>query len=142
MASPKGFLIYKIWYGNNLAYVGRTKQALQQRIRGHMFAKPMHKNISIHNVTKIEYAECKTQADMYLYEIYYICKWKPVLNRDDKPLDDLTLELPELEFKEFVPANWDKWKEELSDEKFIGWKKRRNDRLTRDLESEDLFDED
>lgn len=25
MSSPKGFILYRIWYGNCLAYVGRTK---------------------------------------------------------------------------------------------------------------------
>ena len=33
----QGFLIYRIWYGNCLVYVGRTKQPLQSRIRGHLF---------------------------------------------------------------------------------------------------------
>lgn len=141
MASPKGNLLYRIYYGDHIVYVGRTRQELQTRIRGHMFAKRMHKNISIHSVSKIEYAECKTQADMYLYEIYYICKLKPDINRDDKPRDNLTLELPELEWKEFKPANWEKWKEELKDEKFIGWKKRRNNRLNKKYERElvDIF---
>lgn len=138
MASPVGFLVYRIYYGEHIAYVGRTKQPLQSRMRGHMFAKAMHKNISIHNVSKIEYTECKSQADMYLYEIYYICKWKPVLNRDDKPLDDLTLELPELSWKEFIPSNWEQWKKELKDEKLCSWKKRRNDRLVREWDLDDF----
>ena len=30
MSSPKGFILYRIWYGNCLAYVGRTKQPLQR----------------------------------------------------------------------------------------------------------------
>lgn len=56
MKSPKGFILYRIWYGDHLAYLGRTKQPLRARIRGHMFNKPMHRSIDIHNVTKIEYA--------------------------------------------------------------------------------------
>lgn len=39
----QGFLIYRIWYGDCLVYVGRTKQPLQSRIRGHLFNKPMHR---------------------------------------------------------------------------------------------------
>ena len=57
MASPKGFLLYRIYYGNFIAYLGRTKQPMQARIRGHMFQKPMHKLILIQNVSKIEYTD-------------------------------------------------------------------------------------
>lgn len=72
MPSPKGFILYRIWYRDCLAYLGRTKQPLQARIRGHMFARPMHRAIDIHNVTKIEYTQLQTEADMNLYEIYFI----------------------------------------------------------------------
>lgn len=54
MASPKGFILYRIYYGDHIVYVGRTKQPLQTRIHGHMFAAPMHRSIDIHNVSKIE----------------------------------------------------------------------------------------
>lgn len=50
----QGFLIYRIWYGNCLVYVGRTKQPLQSRIRGHLFSKPMHRTVNIEQVTKSE----------------------------------------------------------------------------------------
>ena len=70
----QGFLIYRIWYGNCLVYVGRTKQPLQSRIRGHLFSKPMHRTVNIEQVTKIEYAELGSEADMNLYEIYFILK--------------------------------------------------------------------
>lgn len=113
MASPKGFILYRIWYGNTLAYLGRTKQPLQARMHGHMFAKPMHRAINIHNVTKIEYTELTTEADMNLYEIYFINLWKPPLNVDDKARDELTMILPELEWKEFIPTKWDEWKKQL-----------------------------
>ena len=63
MASPKGFILYRIYYGECMAYLGRTKQPLQARIRGHMFASPMHRAIDIHNVTRIEYTELST--DLY-----------------------------------------------------------------------------
>lgn len=94
-------------------YVGRTKQPLQSRIRGHLFKKPMHRSIAIDQVSKIEYVELKTEADMNLYEIYYILTLHPPLNVDDKTKDDLTFSLPELEWKEFVPRLWDKWKSDL-----------------------------
>lgn len=114
MASPKGFILYRIYYGGCLVYVGRTKQPLQNRIRGHMFSKPMHRSISIHEVTKIEYTELPTEADMNIYEIYYICKLHPPLNVDDKPKDEPTFILPDLEWKPFVPKKWDEWKQSLT----------------------------
>ncbi len=129
MPSPKGFILYRIWYRDCLAYLGRTKQPLQARIRGHMFARPMHRAINIHNVTKIEYTQLQTEADMNLYEIYFINLWKPPLNVDDKARDNLTISLPELEWKEFIPANWEKWKRELKSEDMYGWHKQRNERI-------------
>ncbi len=136
MASPKGYILYRIWYGNHLAYLGRTKQPLQARIRGHMFAAPMHRAIDIHNVTLIEYTELPTEADMNLYEIYFINLWKPPLNVDDKARDDLTLTLPDLEWKEFVPARWEEWKKELRSEDMDNRNKSRNKKI---MELDDVF---
>lgn len=109
----QGFLIYRIWYGDCLVYVGRTKQPLQSRIRGHLFSKPMHRTVNIEQVTKIEYAELGSEADMNLYEIYYILKQHPPLNVDDKASDELSVILPELEWKEFTTHLWDKWRAEI-----------------------------
>ena len=109
----KGFLVYRIWYGSNLVYIGRTKQPLQNRIRGHLFQKPMHRTISIELVTKIEYAELETEADMNLYEIYFILKEHPPLNVDDKTRDYTTVDLHPVEWKEFTTPLWEKWREEL-----------------------------
>ena len=129
MASPKGFILYKIWYGDCLAYLGRTKQPLQARIRGHMFAKPMHRAVDIHNVTKIEYTKLQTAADMNLYEIYFINLYKPPLNIDDKAQDNLTIQLPELKWEEFIPSKWEDWKNELSSDDMWGWHKDRNQKI-------------
>lgn len=111
----QGFLLYRIFYGERLVYVGRTKQPLQSRIRGHLFAKPMHRTIAIEQVTKIEYAEFQTEADMNLYEIYFILKWHPPLNVDDKTRDYPTVELPEVEWKEFRTPLWEKWRHQIVD---------------------------
>ena len=120
MAKIQGFILYKIYYGDTLVYLGRTKQPLQDRIRGHLFKKPMHRSIYIEQVSKIEYTEFKTEADMNLYEIYYINLLKPPLNIDDKTRDLLTVYLPEVEWKLFETPLWDKWKEEIEkqDEKY------------------------
>lgn len=109
----QGFLVYRVWYGDALVYVGRTKQPLQDRIRGHLFQRPMHRTIAIEQVTKIEYAEFKTEADMNLYEIYFILKEHPPLNVDDKTRDFPTVDLPPVEWKEFSTKLWGKWTDEL-----------------------------
>lgn len=104
MATPKrfgGFTLYQIYYGDDLVYIGRTMQPLQDRIRNHVFGRPMHRKIDMFLVSRIEFATFKTQADMYLYEIYLINKYKPPLNCDDKATDDLTVSLPEPEWALF-----------------------------------------
>ena len=110
----KGFILYKIYYSFGIVYLGRTKQPLQDRIRGHMFKKPMHRSLDINLVTKIEYAQFQTEADMNLYEIYYINKLKPPFNIDDKTSDKLTVFLPDIEFIPFECHLWDKWKDEIN----------------------------
>ena len=141
MSSPKGFILYRIWYGDFIAYLGRTKQPLQARIRGHMFAKPMHRAVDIHRVTKIEYAALPTEADMNLYEIYLINLWKPPLNVDDKAKDNLTIRLPELEWQAFHPANWDDWKCSLKSDDMYGWHKSRNEKAGKPLEQTGIEEE-
>lgn len=106
-------LLYKIYYDDLVVYLGRTCQPLQNRIRGHLFGKPMHRKIDIFQVTKIEYAEFPTVADMYLYEIYFINKLKPPLNCDDKAPDELSVNLPEPEWCEFTTHLWDKWRTQI-----------------------------
>lgn len=110
----QGHILYKIYYGNQVAYLGRTNQPLQNRIRGHLFQKPMHRSIDINLVSKVEYALFSTEADMNLYEIYFINKLKPPLNVDDKTRDELTVTLPDVEFKAFECHLWEKWKSEIN----------------------------
>lgn len=140
MKSPKGFILYRIWYGDFIAYLGRTKQPLQARIHGHMFAKPMHRAVDIHNVTKIEYAALPTEADMNLYEIYFINRWKPPLNVDDKAKDNLTIQLPELEWQAFDPVNWEEWKKDLRSEDMCRWHRSRNEKAEKPLEQLEIED--
>ncbi len=109
----KKHTLYKIYYGEKLVYLGRTNQPVSTRLRGHFFEKSMHKKIDIKQVTKIEISELKTEADMFIYEIYYINKLKPVLNCDDKSRSEVTIELPELEFREFHPPRMEIWKREV-----------------------------
>lgn len=103
------FLIYRIYQNEELTYVGRTKQPINARLRGHCFHSTFHKHIPPSTITKVEVAECKTEADMFLYEIYYINKLKPKSNKDDKSRDDLTVFLPELIFTEHKTKLIEKW---------------------------------
>lgn len=114
MNKKQRFILYRIYYDDYIVYLGRTKQRLQDRIRGHLFKKPMQREIGIDSVSKIEYAEFATEADMYVYEVYYINLYRPPLNRDDKARDELTILLPEVEWKPFQTPLWDKWKEQIA----------------------------
>ena len=62
------YLLYKIFYksteGEFIAYLDRTKQRINARLRGHFRQLPMHKLIDIFSVSRIEIAECKTEADI------------------------------------------------------------------------------
>lgn len=109
------FLLYRIYYGDILVYLGRTKQPLQTRIHEHLFKKPMARSLFIDQISKIEYAEFKTESDMNLYEVYFINLWKPPLNVDDKAKDNLTIFLPNVKWTEFSTPLWDKWKSEIHD---------------------------
>ena len=116
--SKNKYTIYKIFYdsptGEFIAYLGRTKQPINARLNGHFFQKPFHKLIDVLQVSHIEVAECKTEADMFLYEIYYINKYKPTLNIDDKSKEELTILLPELHFETLHnEALMDKWKDKI-----------------------------
>lgn len=110
-----GFTLYRIYYGDCLVYLGRTMQPLQRRIHGHLFKKPMHREIDIRQVSKIEYATFRSQSDMNVYEIYLINLWKPPLNKDDKAHDALTIRLPEVEWKTFETHLWEKWMREIDE---------------------------
>lgn len=112
----KQHIVYRIYYGEELVYIGRTSQPLQNRIRTHIMGTPMVRKLEIDKISKIEYANLKTEADMFLYEIYFINLWHPKLNRDDKAKDELTVSLPDVEWKEFSTKLWENWKLKAKDQ--------------------------
>ena len=112
----KRYFIYKIYYDDEVVYIGRTKRPLAQRIREHLTKGLDSININPQYVTKIEYAECKSEADMMVYEVYYINTFHPSLNTDALSIDELTITLPELSFTEFYCSpNLHKWKKQIAD---------------------------
>lgn len=125
--AEKKFLLYRVYYLNKIAYIGRTSQPLQTRLHGHLFKAPMMRTFNIDLISKIEFAELTSEADMFLYEIYYINKWKPALNVDDKAHDELSIILPELTWQEFATPLMAKWKEQLA-ERDAEQKKHKNEK--------------
>jgi hypothetical protein len=107
------FVIYRIYDDFGLMYVGKTAQPLNQRLHGHFFAKPMMRKLSPRAVNLIEYAVCKTAADMNLYEIYYIEKLKPPYNFANKHSDELSITLPDLTFSAYECKLLEKWRKEI-----------------------------
>ena len=110
----KEFILYMFYYGAELVYIGRTSQLLQDRIRNHLFKTPMVRTLDVNKISKIEYTVLNSEADMFLYEIYLINKYKPKFNKDDKAKDNLTIELPELNWTKFSTHLWEKWKFEIN----------------------------
>lgn len=153
MAKPQnfgGFTLYRIYYRSEIVYVGRTKQPLQDRIRGHLFKRPMHREIDINLVSKIEYATFQTEADMYLYEIYFINLWHPPLNRDDNASDNLTVVLPAVEWTLFQTKLWEDWKVALHEkdeeatrakDRELEWERQRREMRNKSLRGEISEDE-
>lgn len=131
------FVLYRVFYDGNEknngppVYVGRTKQLLPDRIREHLFHSKFRKTFDVDRVSCVQFAQLDSEADMNLYEIYYILKDKPILNKDDKTQDDLTQDyLPELVWKDAYLPLWDKWKDKVHQElKEIEWDKNEIQRL-------------
>lgn len=111
----KKHILYKIYYGDQCVYLGRTNQPIADRLRGHFFQRPMHKTIDITKVTRIETCELTTEADMFLYEIYYINLLKPIFNKDDKSNSQLTIFMPDICFEEYKPPRMEKWIKQVTD---------------------------
>lgn len=104
----KKFVLYKIYYGEKLiSYVGQTTQELQNRMYQHFFKDV---DLDIRSLKKIDFAYCKSQADLNVYEMYYINKIHPFENRLGVSKDSLSIELPELEFENFDISILEKYK--------------------------------
>ena len=85
---------------NNTIYVGYTAQTMAQRMNQH-FNKGHLPKEAYKEVAKIEYIKWATKSDAQIMEVYYINKYKPKYNKQDKRLDQLTLVLEEKEWKTY-----------------------------------------
>ena len=85
---------------NVTIYVGYTGQTMAQRMNQH-FTKGHLPKECYREVAKIEYIKWATKSDAQIMEVYYINKYKPKYNKQDKRLDQLTLVLEEKEWKTY-----------------------------------------
>ena len=102
-----------------LAYIGSTKQPLNTRLHAHFFNTSKVQQLDINQVSKIEFAAVQTAADMYVFEMILINRYKPIFNRNNKADDELTMELPDLPFFRFESHLMEKWKKEIRERDFF-----------------------
>lgn len=84
----------------NVIYVGYTGQTMAKRISQH-FTKGHLPKECYQNVAKIEYIKWKTKSDAQVMETYFINKYKPRYNKQNKRSDALTIQLEEKEWKTY-----------------------------------------
>lgn len=97
------FYVYRFIDKNNkIIYVGRTGD-LKRRLRSHMNNGHLPEEC-YSSISKIEYIMLENFADMALYEVYFINKFCPEYNTQDKSETPSTIDLPE---KEWVLSKYD-----------------------------------
>lgn len=85
--------VYKIFDKNKkLVYIGKSIN-LGTRLPGSLKEK---------RCLFFSFALTNSKSDVNLYEAYYISKYKPDLNVDSKYDDDVSVELPDLEFSDIL----------------------------------------
>ena len=85
---------------DNTIYIGYTGQKMSERMNQH-FTKGHLPKECYSNVAKIEYIKWKTKSDAQVMEVYFINKYKPKFNKQDKRSDALTIQLDEKEWKTY-----------------------------------------
>jgi excinuclease UvrABC nuclease subunit len=88
-------------------YVGQTVQPMKRRTEQHFGANGYLKKI-VEVVETIEIAKVANDADLNIYEAYYISLLHPQWNGQLMTTDKPTIVLPELEFEAF--EDWQKIK--------------------------------
>lgn len=73
-------------------YVGYTGQTLERRMQQHWEKGHLPKEC-YNQVSKIEYMKYKTKADAMIMETYFINKYKPIYNKQNKQMDNITIQL-------------------------------------------------
>lgn len=96
----KEYYIYKYLNKNEeIIYIGLTSRPIKKRIKEHEVEELQKETY------RIEYAKVKTEADMRMYELYYINKYNPKFNTRDLYVDGNQITLPELNFVPYLETN-------------------------------------
>ena len=96
----KEYYIYKYLNKNEeIIYIGLTSRPIQRRIKEHEVEELQKETY------RIEYAKVMTEADMRMYELYYINKYNPKFNVRDLYVDGNQITLPELNFVPYLETN-------------------------------------
>lgn len=89
------FGIYMFFNENKeIIYIGKSNTNLVDRMLSSLKEKE--------NPAYVMLGFPNTESDTNVYEVYYISKYKPKLNVESKNNDELTIELPEIEFTDLV----------------------------------------
>lgn len=95
--------IYRLYNANKeIIYVGKTVNKFTKRIRTHFtnYKKYNKNGFWRKKVKYFDVAEVETEANLCLYEIYYINKIKPKNNTSNMGEGKLTVTLEDLNFSE------------------------------------------
>lgn len=93
----KKFYIYRYYNKNDeVIYVGLTARPIAKRVKEHE-VEELQKETA-----RIEYSTVESAADMRMYELFYINKYKPKYNKRDLYKDGVNLSIPELKFIPFL----------------------------------------
>lgn len=91
----KKYYIYKFLdKNNNVIYIGRSEN-IEQRIATHFSPSGHLPKKCYKNVKSVEYIEVDTKIDMFIMELYYINKFKPIYNTADKYEDEIQTKIDE-----------------------------------------------
>lgn len=111
-SKSRNHVVYRIMYGDEIAYVGFTSQRLSAVLRRHFFGNHrQYIKVDVLKVTSILMQEHKTMADCAVYTTYYRNKFKPRLNGGQWQMDELSISLPKVRWREFNSRSMERWRE-------------------------------
>ena len=79
-----------------IIYVGRTGRTLETRMKEHFGERGHLSRECYDSVGRIEYIPMATKNNAILAEVYFINKYKPRFNKQDKGDEELTLDLEDI----------------------------------------------
>jgi len=102
----ENFYIYRFLdKEDRILYVGKSTNInirIYNHINNHITWKAPEKFDLYDNVHKIEYCEVESEYHMNIYEIHYICKYKPLHNIEFKSDNINLFNLPEIKWETYI----------------------------------------